>query len=397
MPRFLRNTILLSTVLLLLPAGRSHSQTDSVFHLDRSMFRPDYDIPRGIEHGTWDFDEWPGVDHPVVYKQDFMNNRFRAQRLKIDYFRSVFDNDDHEGYLKSPAELRARGFHDLGKLLDDPGSHRKTIVGVFAHPDDEILLAGGLFAYAAKRGWDVHVYLVSNGADGSQGFSDERSDDLGGFNAVGVMPDGNVIVKTDFMAETKLALIKKYARILGISVTVMDFSLLFDGKRVRQIGEYPGLDYVKTFGTGTKIRKAISDEIESILRKEHPSLVFTHGKNGEYGNYLHQTVHDLVFAAAHMIGRKDMRFFTCFPEYNYDDHITHFIDLESGGRKAWQQKWSAFKSLSFLYRDGTDYDKPWNPNDDLPDGAFVKDYGYTPREGKPPRYEFFQQIYPISR
>ncbi|MDT8325715.1 MAG: hypothetical protein RRA94_16490, partial [Bacteroidota bacterium] len=80
------------------------------------------------------------------------------------------------------------------------------------------------------------------------------------------------------------------------------------------------------------------------------------------------------------------------PEYNYGDRITHFLDLDAAGGEARRRKHAAFQGISYVYRPGNDYDKPWNPNDALMDGVFVKDYGYTPNEGKPPRYEFFQYV-----
>jgi hypothetical protein len=68
------------------------------------------------------------------------------------------------------------------------------------------------------------------------------------------------------------------------------------------------------------------------------------------------------------------------------------LDLGSAGGKYQNIKWNALRTITFLYKDGTDYDKPWDPNDDLMDGAFVKDYGYSPSDGMPPRYEFFQKL-----
>ena len=73
------------------------------------------------------------------------------------------------------------------------------------------------------------------------------------------------------------------------------------------------------------------------------------------------------------------------------------LDLDANNGDARRRKHEAFKRITYIYRQGNDYDKPWNANDDLMDGVFVKDYGYTPTEGKPPRYEFFQQVNTAAR
>jgi LmbE family N-acetylglucosaminyl deacetylase len=372
-------------ILLLILASTAVSQ-DPRHTNDPSMYKAGYDIPAGVEHGTWDFDEWPGVDHKVVYTKNFMYGD-PGEKVKIDYNLSVFDKDDHEGYLKTPEELSSR-FTSMNAAL----AASRSIVGVFTHPDDEILLAGGLFAWAAERGMKTKIYLVSNGADGSKGFTDAPVAELGGYNCFGIMPDGKVRVATDRMGREKERILRAYAKKLGVSIEILPVTLQLDGKNIVQIGEYAGLDFKRTFAPNTDARKAIERSISEMLQRERPDVVVTHGSGGEYANYLHKTVHQIVRTTVSSL--KSMlrcKLFTGFPEYNYDDRITHFLDLR-GGTQAWQKKYDAFRGLEFVYQPGNDYDKPWNPNDDLMDGVFVKDYGYTPIEGKPPRYEFFQLL-----
>lgn len=355
--------------------------------LDPAMYRAGYDIPAGVAHGTWDFDEWPGVDHPVVYTRDFMYGE-DGEKVKIDYRLSVFDGDDHTGYLRTPEVLATR-FSSMEEVL---GSARK-VIGIFAHPDDEVLLAGGALARAAMRGKGGAVFLVSNGADGSAGFDDDEADALGGFNCAGVMADGRVRVATDLKGLQKPAIARRYGQALGIDITVLPVRYELDGETLVQIGEYPGLDFKKSFGPGTVMRRAIEQGIEALVQRERPDVILTHGSGGEYGNYLHKVVYEIVRqAAARLRGSMKVELFTGFPEYNYGDRITHFLDLDREGGEARRRKHAAFKGITYVYRAGNDYDKPWNPNDDLMDGVFVKDYGYTPTEGVPPRYEFFQLV-----
>ncbi|MBR9974935.1 MAG: hypothetical protein KFF77_05095, partial [Bacteroidetes bacterium] len=130
------------------------------------------------------------------------------------------------------------------------------------------------------------------------------------------------------------------------------------------------------------------------ILSERPDLVITHGSDGEYGSYCHKTVFVLVKSAVQKArDRFTSALYTGFPEYNYHDRITHFLDLDANGGDARKRKHSAFRGITYVFRDGNDYDKPWNPNDALMDGVFVKDYGYTPTDGIPPRYEFFQKVF----
>ena len=360
------------------------------------MFRAGYDLPAGIEHGTWDFDEWPGVDHAVVYKQNFMYASTPNEKIKIDYFLSVFDKDDHEGYLKSPEMLKERGFVDFSQLLTSTAN--KTMLGIFCHPDDEVLLAGGLLASAAADNWKVKVYLVSNGADGGQGQSDDPSEIVRGYNSFGVMPDGRVIVKTDATGEKKMDIIRKYADKLGVAIEVIPLDLTIEGKKVVQIGEVPGLDISKTFGAGSPYRQALYEGIARVIAETGPSIVLTHGTDGEYGNLLHKYTHDIVKEIADaQSGANPYDLYTCFPEYNFKDGISHFIDLYENNRRSLNRKWDAIRNISFLFTEGADFDKPWDPNDDLMDGVFVKDYGYTESTAEPPRYEFFHFVSTIMQ
>jgi LmbE family N-acetylglucosaminyl deacetylase len=372
-------------------AAQALAQTSVPSKATPEMFKPGYDIPAGIPHGTWDFDEWPGVDHAVVYKQNYMYNSTPNEKVKIDYQLSVFDKDDHEGYLKTPGQLSEHGFTDFTKVLRS--TKNKTMVGIFTHPDDEVLLAGGLLAAAAEENWKVKAYLISNGSDGSEGQSDDATENLGGYNAIGVMPDGSVMVKTDVMGVKKLEIIRTYAAQLGVPVEVMTVDVTVLGKRLVQLGEVPGLDFTKTFGTGSEYRRAIYEAVERIINDSKPSIVLTHGTDGEYGNLMHKYAGDIVREIASEKGdTRSFDVYSCFPEYNISDHITHFIDLSANNYSARNKKWNAIKNISFLFKEGSDFDKPWDPNDSYMDGVFVKDYGYDPTTAEPPRYEFFQKL-----
>lgn len=391
-----RRTCLSLAFMFLALTGWLRAQDEMPSQASDDMFRKGYDVPVNIPHGTWDFDEWPGVNHPVMYKQNYMYNSIPNEKVKIDYFLSAFDRDDHEGYLKTPAQLKERGFVDITTVLR--AGKNRTIVGIFTHPDDEVLLAGGLIAWAARNGMNVRIYLVSNGANGDGGTSPDPSERLGGYNSFGVMPNGDVVITTDRTGEKKLDIIASYTIELGTTIQVLPIDITVDGKRIVQIGEVPGLDFGKTFGPGTDFRNELRARLAALLEQEQPGFVFTHGTDGEYANPLHKIVHDLTVEVANdYADRHPVAVFTCFPEYNVSDRITHFLDMDANDRQARDAKWNAVKKISFLYVEGTDYDKPWDPNDKLMDGAFVKDYGYGAESAEPPRYEFFKTVEPAAK
>ncbi|MAT40489.1 MAG: hypothetical protein CL946_12905 [Ectothiorhodospiraceae bacterium] len=377
-----------------IPALSQEDGQNQRLKLDPESYREGYDIPLGVPHGTWDFDEWPGVDHPVKYKEKFQYNLRDGEKLKIDYQLSAFDEDDHEGYLKTPDELLARGFGDFHDILVNTPQDERTLLGFFTHPDDEILIAGGLLAYAKLLGWDVKAYLITNGADGSQQTADEIVPDIGGYNLYGVMPGGGVRIASDTEWK-KREIIQAYAQKLGLPIQPIELFLDVDGKRIAQLGEYPGLDWKLTFGPGTVAREAIAASCVRIIDRENPSIVLTHGTEGEYGHYLHRATNKIMEDVARRT-KHTFDLYTGFPEYNYSDRITHFIDLNRSGMEARERKFQAFRGIEFIHSPGLDYDKPWNPEDDLMDGAFVKDYGLLPTNGYPPRYEFYQRV-EISR
>lgn len=382
--------IILSTLLISLYSREALSQQRQM-KLDSSSYKPNYDLPLDVPHGTWDFDEWPGVDHSVVYKKDFLYNNDSTDQFKIDYTNSLFDEDDHCGYLRTPLELESHGFKNISSELHRSSPNK--LIGIFTHPDDELLLAGGLLTAAKNFGWDVKVYLVSNGADGSFGEDSVRSLELNGFNAFGVTRDYQLKIVTDIKADSNRKAIDRYAKILNIPIEIIRVDFSIGEKRIVQLGDASGTEPRLTYNRGSPFRDLLRAGIWKIIDDEQPQIVITHGSDGEYGNYFHCVVHDLVCDIVMNTTQKNtIRLFTGFPEFNIHDHITHYLDLSDSNRVAWITKYDALRSIPYLNYPGTDYDKPWDPHDSFPDGLFVKDYGYTPQTGEPPRYEFFSEV-----
>ena len=385
-------------ILILLPGlwlclFTASAQEGMPLSMNDSLLQPGRDFPLGVEHGTWDFDEWPGVDHSVVYRNPFRYNSLGNSKNKIDYSLSLFDADDHTGYLRTPLELENHGIMQILHVLDSFPADQRRLLVVMSHPDDDLLLAGGLLAAAARRGWEAHIIMATNGADGSAGIDRKYDEQAGGYNCAAVTADGTIRVGTDSMALKKRGMVARYVRELGVSIEILQVHAELGGEPVREIGEMPGADFDLTFGPATILAEAMRDALRNAVSAFHPSVLITHGSNGEYGSRMHLLVHELVIELYRCGDYPNSLLFTGFPEYNYSDHISHYLDLDdSVGRSPRDCKYDALRLLDFLYRPGADFDRPWDPDNGKMNGVFVKDFGYTSLRGYPPRYEFFQLV-----
>ncbi len=353
----------------------------------------EYDFPVNVKHGTYDFDEWPGVDHQVVYKSVFPFNTGRNDRYKIDYRASNFDKDDHEGYLKSTAELEKKGISDIEKFFDSKFKNKKDVVilAVFAHPDDETLIAGGFFSWAKSRGYKTNLVVISNGAASIKTIAekDMRNRKLSP-NAFAVMPDGKEVFEYDEAGEDRTKTLNYYGkRFLKLdNIEILKFNEKIKSVPVKEFGEVAGMDYIQTYGAKSRYRHVLLSRMLDILNAYNPDVVLTHGSNGEYGHYLHLVTNIVVNQAMDLSEfRQHAVFMTGMPEYNIDDKITHYLKLDE--KTTLNDKWKALISIPEIYQAGKDFDKPWDPGK-YPNGSFMKDYGYDAIEAKPPKYEFFK-------
>jgi hypothetical protein len=79
--------------------------------------------------------------------------------------------------VAAPALRSCRADHDVGQVVsghlqcpevmmdDGPGSARR-LLGVFAHPDDEVFCAGGTIAQVAEAGAEVMIVSATRGEKG---------------------------------------------------------------------------------------------------------------------------------------------------------------------------------------------------------------------------------------
>ena len=133
------------------------------------------------------------------------------------------------------------------------------IVAVFAHPDDETIVAPAL-ARAARDG--ATVFLVT-ATDGRRGVSRHAG-----------MPAG------DSLATVRAAEVRCSAAALGVRPPIL---LGFEDAGLAVLSPWPGEPLDR-----------MAKRIEETLRELHPDVVLTWGPDGGYGHQDHRLVGDVV-------------------------------------------------------------------------------------------------------
>ena len=138
----------------------------------------------------------------------------------------------------------------------------RSVVGYFAHPDDEALLAGGIMALLVQQGIPVHIVCCTRGEGGEPG-------------------EPPVVPRQDLLGAAREAELRCAAKALGASLTVLDY-----------VDPLIGPDEVlfpfeADFDT-------LARQFVDIARRRQADVVLTHGGDGEYGHPVHQLVHRAV-------------------------------------------------------------------------------------------------------
>ena len=162
----------------------------------------------------------------------------------------------------------------------------RTLVAVFAHPDDETLVAPALARYAREG---VRVFLVI------------ATDGRRGANAHARIPAG------DSLAKVRAAEARCSARALGLEPPVL---LGFPDAGLADFARWPG-----------QRMDTLATRIDSVLRSLRPSVVLTWGPEGGYGHSDHRLTGDVVtqiFQSGAMFLTTPL-FFAGFPEARTSD------------------------------------------------------------------------------
>ena len=140
----------------------------------------------------------------------------------------------------------------IARVAAAPTSPR-TLVAVFAHPDDETLVAPALARYA-REGVRVFLIIATDGRRGA--------------NAHARIPAG------DSLAKVRAAEARCSARALGLEPPIL---LGFPDAGLADFAPWPG-----------KRLDTLATRIDSVLHAVHPSVVVTWGPEGGYGHSDHR-------------------------------------------------------------------------------------------------------------
>ena len=139
------------------------------------------------------------------------------------------------------------------------------ILAVFAHPDDETMLAGGTMSLLAKTGANVHYLCATRGEGGEMG-------------------EPPVCTRSELGRVRQQEMECAVSVLGGASLAFLDY-----------IDPMVGTDgrlYPFTNDTDTLVK-----DLVEWIRRLNPSAVFTHGSNGEYGHPAHILTHQAVLNA----------------------------------------------------------------------------------------------------
>lgn len=151
---------------------------------------------------------------------------------------------------------------------DDLRGH--SLLGVFAHPDDESLACGGLLARCAQLGARVAVFCATHGEDGPGGGTTDGSGDAAWEDTSRVL------------GETRARELAAAAGVLGVAeVVLLDYP----------DGSLPWAD-----------ARTLEADICDTIRRIRPDVVVTFGPDGLYWHPDHIAIHERTTAAVAALG-----------------------------------------------------------------------------------------------
>jgi len=164
-------------------------------------------------------------------------------------------------------------------------THRRVILGVFAHPDDESFGPGGTLARYAAEGADVHVIIATDGIAGS-------------------VEDESHLKNHASLAQVRSAELANAAVQLGLT-SIWSLPYRDSGMRGTPDNHHPD----------ALIRQpvdAIVQEMLDAMRRLRPQVVITHDPFGGYGHPDHIRVCEAVAAAFFLAQQPQKLYYTAF-------------------------------------------------------------------------------------
>jgi mycothiol S-conjugate amidase len=155
-------------------------------------------------------------------------------------------------------------------------THKPTLLGIFAHPDDESFGPGGTLARYAAEGKAVHVIIATDGIAGSV-------EDVASING------------HDTLAQARSLELSNAAVALGVT-SIWSLPYRDSGMRGSPDNDHPD----------ALIRQPLEQTIEEVFgyfRRLRPHVVVTHDPFGGYGHPDHIRVCEATTAAFHLARR----------------------------------------------------------------------------------------------
>lgn len=156
-------------------------------------------------------------------------------------------------------------------------NHQPTLLGIFAHPDDESFGPGGTLARYAAEGKQVHVIIATDGIAGS-------------------VTDPGFVNGHTTLARARAAELANAAVALGVT-TIWSLPYRDSGMLHSADNEHPD----------ALIRQPVEQTVAEILgymRRLQPDVVLTHDPFGGYGHPDHIRVCEAATAAFHLLRRQ---------------------------------------------------------------------------------------------
>jgi LmbE family N-acetylglucosaminyl deacetylase len=169
-----------------------------------------------------------------------------------------------------------------------------TLMAVHAHPDDEVLGTGGVFARYSEEGIRTVLVVCTNG---------EQGDGPGGVKPGEPGHDGAAV------AATRLAELGKSVSYLG----VRDVELL--GYRDSGMAGWSANADPGVFCNIPLAEPA--ERVEDLMRQYRPQVVVTYDENGNYGHPDHIQAHRVAVAAAEATGIPLKFYYSAVPKSGF--------------------------------------------------------------------------------
>lgn len=165
---------------------------------------------------------------------------------------------------------------------------RRTLLGLFAHPDDESFGPGGTLARYAAEGVDVHVIIATDGDAGSVEESHQRRNGQS-------------------LAQERGEELARAAVALGIT-SIWNLPYRDSGMRGSPDNDHPRALIQQPV-------EALTAELVAYVRRLRPQVVLTHDPYGGYGHPDHIRCCEAMTAAFYVAGQTQQRNGDGLPPY----------------------------------------------------------------------------------